>query len=476
MTLKYGMTATDRTLIEISIKGQWVPAAELKILGPNRCRVEYLTSYIFSSDARLISLGLPLDDAPDKLMHGLEVDSKFDRRPPPFLYDLVPQGQGRRHLLRILNLADDDQMVMPLLAAGAFNPIGHLRIASALDFYKAQVALNEPSESIASASFTRTVGRAGRVSLEDIEKKSDQFLSDIGLHAMLASGTTGVQGVAPKYLLTQDLEGFWHPDMALPDHLAKTHWLVKLPRGRADVDRSILRHEAAYLKIASACGLRSAKARFSSSDMLFVERFDRLCVSAKVHRLHQESLASLAGLRGFAPATSQNDLLAALRRHCTDPLSEAIEFMKRDVLNLALRNTDNHARNTAIQVTDEGVVQLTPFYDFCPMFMDPEIIPRSLHWRSASGLRLDRWDQIIEEIDCSNDERARISNALFHFSQTISNLFAIAQDCGVEGAVLSQCAKSIEAQQAQLSGLAHEQTQDLSGQAAEQIGRERPRG
>jgi serine/threonine-protein kinase HipA len=66
-------------------------------------------------------------------------------------------------------------------------------------------------------------------------------------------------------------------------------------------------------------------------------------IDGRVHRLHQESLASLCGLRGFGVSASQQTLLKGLRAVVSDPLCETIEFLRRDVLNLAMRNTDNHA-------------------------------------------------------------------------------------------------------------------------------------
>jgi hypothetical protein len=54
---------------------------------------------------------------------------------------------------------------------------------------------------------------------------------------------------------------------------------------------------------------------------------------AGVHRLHQESAASLAGLTGFNDRPSQFTLLQALREVVTDKTGETIEFLKRDVLN-----------------------------------------------------------------------------------------------------------------------------------------------
>jgi serine/threonine-protein kinase HipA len=323
--------------------------------------------------------------------------------------------------------------------AGAFNPIGCLRLNTAMNFY-AQEAANNPDPQM----------RDG-VNLADITQRSDEFLNHIALHSMLATGTTGVQGVAPKFLLTTDQNGRWFADMALPDDLAHEHWLVKLPRGKSDEDRAVLRNEAAYLRVADAVGLRCQYAPVLRGEMLFVRRFDREVTQAcGVQHLHQESLASVIGQRGFGMAQSQQTLVAGLRRVVTDVAGETLEFIKRDVLSLALRNTDNHARNTAVQRTAAGIIQLTPVFDFAPMFKDPEVVSRSCHWRDKAGVRQSNWNQVIELLEVPDHEREFIAAKLAEFAKTVARLDVIAKDCGVEPEILNQCAKSIETQARQL--------------------------
>jgi serine/threonine-protein kinase HipA len=145
--------------------------------------------------------------------------------------------------------------------------------------------------------------------------------------------------------------------------------------------------------------------------------------------------------------------VAGIRSVASDPARETLEFIKRDVLNLALRNTDNHARNTAMQRTREGCIQLTPVFDFAPMFKDPEVIARSCNWRDKAGVRQSDWKQVIEQLEVPENERATIATELAAFAKTVGRLEAIAQDCGVESEVLGQCLKSIEAQARQLEEL-----------------------
>lgn len=425
------------SIVEIHQHGAWWPAAKVESLGDERCRFEYLPEYIFGDEPAPVALRHPVQlEIPVTLS-----DDTIDRSVPSFLYDLVPQGRGRKYLVDLLRLADHDGLVMPLVLHGAFNPIGCLRLSSAVAFYHRQVELNP--EPHAAAGF----------SLRDIKAKPDEFLQHLALHAMLAGGTTGVQGVAPKYLLTEDHNGRWFADAALDDAKARRHWLVKLPRGRSREDLLVHRHELAYLNVAKACGLRIHEGAFTAGAMLFVPRFDRRVAVSGVERLHQESLASLAGLRGFAPAVTQNQLLAALREHASDPLAETIEFLQRDVLNLALRNTDNHARNSAVQRLPDGTIQLTPLYDFAPMFLDPDLVPRTQHWRDANGRRLDDWTAIVATLTLAENERIEVVRALRTFASVIERLPTIARDCGVEPKVLAQCQLAIDAQLKSLSAL-----------------------
>jgi serine/threonine-protein kinase HipA len=172
-----------------------------------------------------------------------------------------------------------------------------------------------------------------------------------------------------------------------------------------------------------------------------------------VVRLHQESLASLAGLTGFGAPTTQNQLLAALRRHASDRAAETLEFLQRDVFNLALRNTDNHARNSAVQTLEDGRVRLTPLFDVAPMFRDPELIPRSVHWRDAAGRRLDDWRAVLDSLALADDERRALTQGLQAFGRRLEQLPALAVDHGVEPPILDACRASIEQQLEQLRRL-----------------------
>lgn len=110
-------------------------------------------------------------------------------------------------------------------------------------------------------------------------------------------------------------------------------------------------------------------------------------------------------MAGFGTQADQFELLKAIRNVVEEPLGETLEFIRRDVLNLAMRNTDNHARNTAVQTID-GVTRITPLFDFAPMYLDPEGITRSARWyHPESRKELRNWKDILEQLALPEQER-----------------------------------------------------------------------
>lgn len=296
------------TTLQIHRDGHWHAAATVQSLGAARCRIEYLPEYVYgAAKPWLVALGLPIDSAPDRFVVG-PMGREADRQPPAFLYDLVPQGKGRQYLLEQLQLADSDNLVMPLAMAGAIAPIGCLRFQSAAGYFEDQ---NRPRAGPAFQGFDEA----------EVRGRGQDVVDHLARNAMLAAGTTGVQGVAPKFLLSTNRDGRWFPDLALPDQEAQEHWLIKLPRGKSDEDRAVLRNEAGYLRLAAACGMKTMAEPKLHGEILLVRRFDRQVIDGQVHRLHQESLASVCDLRGFGIPKSQQTLLQGLRAAVTCPRS-----------------------------------------------------------------------------------------------------------------------------------------------------------
>lgn len=150
------------------------------------------------------------------------------------------------------------------------------------------------------------------------------------------------------------------------------------------------------MQLARKLGLRVHDDLLLRDRALFIPRFDREVIDGRVRRHGQESVASVCGLSQFGEVPSHNKFLSDFMFVASDIARETIEYVKRDIANVVLGNTDNHARNTAIQRRDDGHIGLTPLFDFAPMFMHPDGIARRMRWEFDDG-GAPQWASVIEQ-------------------------------------------------------------------------------
>lgn len=417
----YRIVLHMKSVIQIHVGGAWHEAALIESGGNDRCTFDYLPEYVFGDICQPVSLTLPVS---------LDARQGMDKC-PPFLLDLVPQGNGRRYLIQNLGLVDSDDLVLPLIQHGAFNPVGRLRLDSAIAYAD---TTNEDNTAF-QRGFT----------LDEMVGRKDDFIESLAKHGMLGTGTTGLQGASAKFMLVKNNAGMWFVDSLRSEKEVDiaSHWLMKLPRGKHETDLAILKNEAAYIQVARACGLRAYGETFHRDGMLFVPRFDRVIKDGNVVRLHQESLASLAGHRAFGVRPNHYDLVDAFLPVVSDPFGETIEYVKRDLLNLALRNTDNHARNTAVQQLENGIVQLTPVFDIAPMFLDREMIARASRWLDKKGKLVEGLSDIVDGLSLKDEQKHIVLEEVRAFSKVLENLPEIMERCGVDANIIEQCKSSI---------------------------------
>ena len=214
-----------------------------------------------------------------------------------------------------------------------------------------------------------------------------------------------MQGEWPKLLLTRARDGLLYLDHTLPDAEALEHYVVKFGRGADAQLAAILRHEAPYMGLAARLGLRVHAPLVLRKRALFIPRFDRRVEAGRVVRLAQESVATLTGVPGIDAVPSHDLVCRELLRRCSNPQDEVLEYVKRDVANLALGNKDNHARNTAIQRDFDGHIALTPLYDFAPMYLHPDGIARRIRWEGNDDGQPD-WSRVLDRVcEIANEVR-----------------------------------------------------------------------
>lgn len=369
------MRAATLTL-QIHHHGAWHDAAILDVreseLGiGGATALSYETEYFVEWGAVPLAEDRPLRD-----IHALSVQAPVDmhyRRAahwPAFLLDLLPQGQARRRLAADMGFRSPDaaEVDYPLLLRGAGCPVGNIRIKEAWEQERARLEGK----------------RFEGLETGEILARTDRFLDAADRFALIASGSSGVQGEWPKVLLTKAADGLWYPDPLVADGNAAAHAIVKLSRARNAADLLILASEAPYLEIARAFGLRVGEPLAYGDDVLLIPRFDRQvrpgAVGPETVRLGQESIVSAIGVARFGHAAAHEEYLAVIKAVSTDPAAEITEYVLRDVLNLAMGNPDNHGRNTALRKAPDGRIGLTPLFDFAPMRLDPGGIMRATRW------------------------------------------------------------------------------------------------
>jgi len=356
-----------RCVLEVHWGGHWHPAAEVRVEDTaagvhSPSRFEYDFDYVDAMDQALGAR----DHRAVSCRHPVTYEEVMLERWPAFLLDIMPSGAGRRWWETRLGLLNVPRSDWELLVRGGGNPIGNVRVAAAVE---------ADAEQAAHPGFARA---------EVLERGAD-FIEYAHERGAWIEGGSGAGGDAPKLLLREDENGMLHADGALADGRTRKAWFVKFPRSSRDVDRMILRAETAYHRIAARLGARASPSPTWEADAFFMLRFDRAVQDGDVQRLGLESLYALAGVTDWGVAVSKEELASAVARFATHPERELQELVLRDVLDVALGNTDNHGRNTAVSKHLDGRIELSPIYDLAPMVLDPQGIARVCRWRVEDG-------------------------------------------------------------------------------------------
>ncbi|MRW89116.1 type II toxin-antitoxin system HipA family toxin [Duganella sp. FT80W] len=422
--------------LQVFIDGIWRDAAGLALVGDEASGIGAPTFLSYGADYTLAHLQRQ-DAAALSVNHKIDLVVASSATWPPFLIDLLPQGHGRKELLHQLGRDENAGPAADwaLLCAGSGNPIGNVRVKEAYDW-----------------AMMRTNGPGRGFTMEEISQRAEDFNEYLAQHGLFLAGSSGIQGEWPKVLLTRARDGLFYLDHALPDEQAEQHYIVKFGRGTDHALANILRCEGAYMQLARQLGLRVHDDLVLRGRALFIPRFDRKVVDGRVQRYAQESVASVCQLSKFGEVPSHNDFLSRLASFATDMPQETIEYVKRDIANVVLGNTDNHARNTAIQRRDDGYIGLTPVFDFAPMFLHPDGMARRMRWIRDDG-GAPHWSGVIDQAaQLGGIDAAALRAAVKEMIEPLSSLMDEAYALGI-GELIEPKRRTVENNLSQLKAL-----------------------
>ncbi|HZL39109.1 MAG TPA: HipA domain-containing protein [Pseudolabrys sp.] len=417
---------------QLYFENEWHDAASVSVEDPSggyrgSTTVGYDMQYFLDVGSIAYSAGRSVRDA-RAMSVDIPIDLEDRHRPtwPPFLLDFLPQGLQRERIATHLKIPPHARSTdLQLLLHGAGSPVGNMRIKEAWE-----QELKRTSE----------LPRIG-VTMDEILSRSARFLEIADNFALLASGSSGLQGNWPKVAMTLADDGLWYPDSAVADGNARKHAIVKLMRSGDATDEIILRSEAAYSVIAKEFGLNVHERSEYGDNALIIPRFDRIAKNGKIERYGQESFVSAMGIAEFEHTDSHENYLQMLRDVSTDALADTTEYVLRDVLNLAMGNPDNHGRNTALRKTANGAIRLSPLFDFAPMRLSPASIIRSTKWECMRDVGRDHnpdWKVVCEAAAAKDLPANAIMQALAKKEEFVRSLPDIGRNHGLPDKVIDQ--------------------------------------
>ncbi|TEW52179.1 type II toxin-antitoxin system HipA family toxin [Psychromonas algicola] len=340
---------------------------------------DYATQNLFADDHHAVSINHPVQ---------LFFDDGGQQGWLKFIDDIIPSGSSRKYWLTQIDTEgmSANQQKFVLLAYGAISPIGNLRIKESIE------------------AVTKVPTQYFEVS--EVANRGADFLSYAQTRGAAAGGATGAGGEAPKLLLRRSKnDAVWIDTYQENTNINDMYYLVKFPRGnRSGIDDAVLVAEYHYYHELTDMGFSTipvADMKLEEGDnhhSLWLPRFDittqadgttkRYAMESVYSMLkkppgtildHGETIRELIALITESNTVKEKDLLF-------DVEAFIIEWVRRDLLNIAFGNSDNHGRNTSFYRDEKGI-RLTPIYDFAPMKADPEGIPRTTKW-AAPDLEL----------------------------------------------------------------------------------------
>lgn len=303
----------------------------------------YSEEYLNSSDARAISLNLPL-----------QAEAFSEDNTKCFFDGLLPEGFTRRTVAQMLHSDENDYLT--ILAELGRECIGAVRISG------------ECIEDEESGYEPLSYSEIKRLAEEGITRSAQ-------LVAKTHLSLTGASGKAGLYFDSSHNSWYLPVGNAPSTHIVKQSH-VRLENIVANEQLSLLTARLLGLDVPDSFILNLGNNR--DEDVLFAtRRFDRLfsdsspCLNGMPIpcRLHQEDFAQALGIapeekyetekRGFL-----GSMFTLLRKYSSDPITDQLKLWDYVIFDYLIGNTDNHIKNVSLLYSqDLSSMRLAPAYD-----------------------------------------------------------------------------------------------------------------
>lgn len=277
---------------------------------------------------------------------------------PGFIADALPDGWGMLLMDRALRKLGRNPREVSVLERLAI--VGD-RAMGALSF--------EPSdEDILPAEKLQLKELAKEVGALQADENSGGAHADAQLRHLMQLGGSP-QGARPKVLVDFNARtGQLSSGMPLAG--SATPWLMKFP---AEAEhREVCAIEELYARVARHGGIDMPRSRFfdlgTKHSAFGVERFDReVKLNKQVIRVPIMSVSAYLQADHRLPSLDYETLLLATLR-LTGDQREVVKAFERCVFNVIMHNRDDHSRNFAFRMSEQGLWKLSPAFDLTYSF------------------------------------------------------------------------------------------------------------
>ena len=294
---------------------------------------------------------------------------------PGFIADALPDGWGMLLMDRALRKLGRNPREVSVLERLAI--VGE-RAMGALSFEPAD-------EDVLPAETLQLKALAQEVMALQSDENAGNHATDAQLRHLMQLGGSP-QGARPKVLVDFNTRtGRLSSGMPLTG--STTPWLIKFPAGGEHCEVSAI--EELYARVARDGGMDMPRSRFfdlgTRSSAFGVERFDRelkpdmsarevkpnksdrIVKTTQVIRVPIMSVSAYLQADHRLPSLDYETVLLATLR-LTGDQREVVKAFERCIFNVILHNRDDHSRNFAFRMDEQGLWKLSPAFDLTYSF------------------------------------------------------------------------------------------------------------